>query len=557
MPAARVDTLPKRTAVSLARSPELFVAIVALLLAFAVDPRGNFPLNDDWAYAHSVQWLLGEHRIRLSDWIAMNLLPQTLAGGVFTAVAGFSFDALRLLTQVVSVAVAAMTARWFLAVGLAPRDAVLATLTVLAVPCWLPLADSYMTDLYGMFFAIPAATLFIRALRVPSPSSIAGGTLLAVAGVLQRQVVLVVPVAFMVAWLATLGRRRPAHFWWGVLPALAAFGAALLYWLYLTRGPGVPAAQKWLQGRVVAAIVKTMENEGGWYRGWVVANALSIVAYLGLFAAPFVLWRGWPANVRVRWGIGILAALVLATIAITGFWPPWRAEQVIDAAGIGPFVLYDAQPRGLAPLDRGTGWLWHFAGALAAFGIASLCRTGLAATRAIAADIAAGEGQRVFLAALIAAYLAPFILTDYFDRYLLFVLPFVLALAALAEPGDAGRIARMAGLLALCAELVLGVMATHDYFAWNRARWDAIHAAETLGATPANLDGGFEYNGFYRFGLPPRTPRADRSWWWVDDDRFVVTFGPVRGYSERGRFPVERWLPRTPPVVLLLERIRP
>jgi hypothetical protein len=374
--------------------------------------------------------------------------------------------------------------------------------------------------------------------------------------VLQRQVVVVVPFAFLVAWLAAPWRRRLPLAIVGVAPMLATAAAALAYHAYLERGPGVPAAQQWLHGRVAAALVKTIDNEGGWYRGWVVANALSILAYLGLFAAPFLLWRGWPANVRVRRGLGILAALALATMAVTGFWPPWRAEQVIDAAGIGPFVLYDAQPRGLAPLDRGTGWLWHLAGALAAFGIASLCRTGLAATRAIAADKAADAGERVFLVALIVAYVAPFIVTDYFDRYLLFVLPFVLALAALAEPGAAGRIARTGGLLALCAALVLGVMATHDYFAWNRARWDAIHAAEALGATPASLDGGFEYNGFYRFGLAPRTPRADRSWWWVDDDRFVVAFSAVRGYSERARFPVERWLPRTPPAVLLLERIR-
>jgi hypothetical protein len=43
----------------------------------------------------------------------------------------------------------------------------------------------------------------------------------------------------------------------------------------------------------------------------------------------------------------------------------------------------------------------------------------------------------------------------------------------------------------------------------------------------------------------------------VKDDRFVVAFGPVEGYAERARFPVARWLPRTPAHVLLLERRAP
>jgi len=100
-------------------------------------------------------------------------------------------------------------------------------------------------------------------------------------------------------------------------------------------------------------------------------------------------------------------------------------------------------------------------------------------------------------------------------------------------------------------------MATHDYFAWNRARWDAIHAAEGLGATPSTLDGGFEYNAYHLFEVRPHVRRPGKSWWWVQDDRYVVAFSVVPGYVERAQFPVKRWLPRTPPVVRLLERAAP
>jgi hypothetical protein len=534
--------------------PAIAVVAIAVASSLAVDARGDFPLNDDWAYAHSVAWLAAEHRIRLSDWIAMNLLPQTLLGALATAIGGFSFTTLRHLTQIVAAILAALALGFFRAAGLCRTDAVIATLTLIAMPCWLPLADSYMTDLYGMLFALPAASLFVLALREPRPALVVAGTLFAVAGVLQRQVVLAVPAAFCVAWLAARPRRNPARAAAGVLPLIATAGAALAYHAYLVHGPGVPAAQQWLQGRVVEAVGKTLTNAQ--YRGWVGSNVLTLLAYLGLFASPFALWRGLPAGRGARMAIVALAALSLATMAATGSWPPWRGDQLLDRAGIGPFTLYDAQPRGLAPLDRSPSALWYGAGIVAAIGIAMLCRTGLAAVRAIAAN-STDKGERLFLFALIGAYLAPFALTDYFDRYLLFVLPFVLALVALAEPAVPTRASRMLGIVVLVAMAGYGVMATHDYFAWNRARWDAIHAAERMGATPETLDGGFEYNGFHRADAKPDAPPPGRSWWWVKDDRFVVAFGPVEGYAERARFPVARWLPRTPAHVLLLERRAP
>lgn len=553
----RAASLTARTGRAIERHASLAVAAAALILAAAVDPRGEFPVNDDWAYAHSVQWLLAEHRIRLSDWIAMNLLPQTLLGGAAAQLAGFSFTLLRHLTQLVSIVVAVLTLRWFETIGIARRDALVATLTVIAMPCWLPLANSFMTDLYAMLFALPAAALFFRTLRTPGPALLAAATLLATVGMLQRQVVAVVPAAFLVAWLAANRRWRPATLAFGVLPLTVVLAAEFLYRAYLAHGPGIPEAQQYAHGRVLPALVKIVDNEGGWYRSWAVGNFASILAYLGLFAAPWALWRGVPAARAVRWGVAALAIAVAAAMAATGLWPPWREHHLIDGAGIGPFVLYDAQPRGLAPLDRSPGVLWRIVGVGAAFGIAVLCRTALAVTRGIVAGVARDAGERLFLVALVGAYVAPFVVTDYIDRYLLFVLPFVLALMAHGEPGAPTRLGRGVALAWLSAALALGAMATHDYFAWNRARWDAIHAAEGLGATPATLDGGFEYNAYYRFEVRPQERRPGKSWWWVEDDRYVVAFSVVPGYVERARYPVKRWLPRTPPVVRLLERAPP
>src|SRR5258708_21042770 len=79
------------------------LAALQLAIVAIVEPRGDFPLNDDWAFAHSVQWLLSEGHLRLSDWVPMYLVPQTLAGGIAVFRFGFSFEVFRHVTQVVPV----------------------------------------------------------------------------------------------------------------------------------------------------------------------------------------------------------------------------------------------------------------------------------------------------------------------------------------------------------------------------------------------------------------------------------------------------------------------
>src|SRR5262245_49747022 len=70
-----------------------WVCIVSL-----VNPIGNFPVIDDWAYGWTVKTLLETGRFQLSDWTASNLLSQAIFGTLFCLHFGFSFTCLRLST---------------------------------------------------------------------------------------------------------------------------------------------------------------------------------------------------------------------------------------------------------------------------------------------------------------------------------------------------------------------------------------------------------------------------------------------------------------------------
>ena len=525
----------------------LHLAIVAI-----VQPRGDFPLNDDWAYAHSVEWLLAEGRFRLSDWVGNNLVPQALAGAAVTAVAGFSFEALRHLTQAVAVAAMAATYFWFRAARLEPSAALAAAAAIVAFPAWPVLANSYMTDLYGFALALAAAAFFLKALETTSRGALVLATAFSVAGVLERQVILVIPLAFLVASAWTrrpLNARAAAT---GAAPFAVAMAAEVAYELYLLHGPGLPSGQRMVQGRVAEMALKALTNTDGMTM-WVLGNLAEICAYLGLFAIGWLAWQPGAATRRaVRWAFAGGLAIAVAAIALSWF-PPYRAGYVIDRVGIGPLLLYDAT-RGLAPLDRSPGFLWPALALAGAFATAALATA--IVTRIVEVVRRRREADPVMVFALAAtfAYLGPLVLTDYGDRHLLYALPFLFVLWARSGAAEASGPRRSVAALWIAGAIVVSSVATRDYFAWNRARWDAIRMAERLGANADTIDGGFEYNADRRFEEHPWKSVPGKSWWFVTDDRYVVAFSPVPGYDVVETWKVPRWLPRSPAEVRLLRR---
>lgn len=540
------------------RSPDrrALAALLAIQLAITlvVRPRGEFPVNDDWAFAHSVGWLLDEGRVRLSDWIAMNLLPQTLAGGLVAAARGFSFETLRHLTQAVAVISSLVAYHWFRANRLEPGPALVATLAVIAFPAWPQLANAYMSDLYGFAFALPAATLFLRALDEPARGRLIAATLLAAAGVLQRQVVLVVPFAFAAAWL---WGRRP----WtvrvvaiGLAPLAVACLAELAYRTYLAAGPGIPLAQQDTHARVLPMLVKALLGESG-FRAHVGANALSITGYLGWFLVAWAAYWGMGGAPRgARFAVVVAGAALAATLLAVGAVPPYLSWQLVDAAGIGPYSLYDGIPRGMDGLDRSPGVLWRLAGVASAFGVAALVALLVATIRHALRFGKTAQRERVFHAAVLVGYLGPFVTTAYIDRYLLYTLPFLFALWSSTWTREPRPVVRGAALAWIAATLALSAAGTRDYFAWNRERWDLIRSAESRGITADQLDGGFEYNGWRRHEIQPRGVGPGKSWWWVKDDEYAIAFTVPPGYEEVDRRRVRRWLPRSPDTVRLVRR---
>lgn len=545
----------------------LFVAGVMI-----VDPRGDFPLNDDWSFGSTVERLLETGEYRPGGWGAMTLLTNVLWGALFCLPTGFSFDALRLSTLVMGVIGVCGTYALVRELDQSRWIAVLAALVVACNPIYFALSHTFMTDVPFTALSTLAVLCLARHLTSGSGPALVIGTSLALAATLSRQLGLFIPLAFAIS----LPLKRGASVRSVVIAVapLAVCCTALLilqYWLHETGH--LPAAYTQENAKLLDVF-----RDGRNVAGRCLRNGFHTSTYLGLFLLPISLCAARDALSwqRRRFTWLILACLLVLVIggARTGVHT-WRVmpflSNILMRSGIGPLTLRDTLLLELhnVPELPLAFWAVVTAGAFAGGSILLACL----ADRAIdvvprvlrGEELDAQEHAGLFLILCATIYLLPLNVTRMFDRYLIPALPLavggLLGLMPRSEPSASTRRGpvMVGALLIVTAFGCFAACTTRDYLAWNRLRWQALHRlVDEEHVSPASIDGGFEFNGLYRYD--PEFPvdaarRADlKSWWWVEDDTYLLGFGPVPGYRTVREHAYRRWLPWHVQRVVVLRR---
>jgi hypothetical protein len=526
------------------------LALLAAALAWTVRPIGEFPLNDDWSYARAVQTWIESGRLHFTGWTSLPLIAQILWGRLFCLPAGFSFLALRLST-----AVAGLLGTWGLFVlvrsaGHRRSTAFAAAATLAVNPLYVNLSHTFMTDVPFIAASIWALAGFVRFTSDPRRRWLWLGALASLAAALIRHPGAWIPIAFFLAVrtgprdAVCSASRRPA-----LLVPLALIGFCLLAHACWGLRP-FWASQG---GRLAAGLLQPLR---------LLERIGETAIYLGLFSLPFLLFAlaGEPrrrAAARLAGTVLIALGATLALHRLDIRLP--LAGNVLHAAGLGPVRLFDVATLGL-PNEAAlpAGW-WTLATGLGLAGVGLGAALGRTAWRFRDPSVAASRTRRL-LAFCVAGWIAPMWIAGYMDRYLLVILPPLLAaLASAACPhGHRSRALLAAALAAAALAAAFGALATRDYLAWNRARWAALHElVEVQLISPDRIDGGFEFNGWHRYDPAhpaDRDPPAGRSWWWVDDDEFVIALGPVPGYADKFRHPFPRRLGPSPGAIRVLRR---
>jgi len=96
---------------------------------------------------------------------------------------------------------------------------------------------------------------------------------------------------------------------------------------------------------------------------------------------------------------------------------------------------------------------------------------------------------------------------------------------------------------------VFGVAGSRDYFAWNRTRWRAVDdLLANKDVKPKDVDGGFEFNGWYMYDTFTVTN------WWVVNGAYVISFGRIEGYEPISRYSYQHWMPPYEGTIFVLKR---
>lgn len=545
-------------------SVDILVLVTFWLIGLLItQPVGNFPLNDDWSFARAVERLLQQGEFRPSGWTGMTLITQVLWGALFCLPTGFSFGALRVSTLTLSiVGVIGLyvllrrlnSPRWF-AVG--------AGLTLAFNPVYHVLSTTFMTDVPFTVLLVWTVYFFVRHLQEGADRDLTIATLLAVVAVLCRQVALIAPVAFAAAALLLngCGKRTLLR---AIIPAAVTAATLGLFQSWLASSGRLPHLYYEKTSKLYDIIHYPLFAVDNLLR-----NSWIELLYLGLFLLPALLvchlQRERPALSKsdlAAFAAGVGFALYsLVRLVRLGQTLPLQ-KSIIVKEGIGPLSLYDTMLLRLPNLPPLSDGFWIAVTGLSVVGGALLVRSLLLLLLDLfpavrLKTLGRDQGVTLFFLLFTAAYLLPFLTTEISDRYLLPVIPGLLACLGTALPQSGKPAGMFRSLLAgglLLGFFLFATVGARDYFSWNQARWSLIGSVARSGqVSPQEMDGGFEFNGYFLYD-PSYVLKPGMSWWWVHDNRFIIAFGAVPGWTTIAEQGYRHWLPPFKKSMLLLER---
>jgi hypothetical protein len=297
-----------------------------------------------------------------------------------------------------------------------------------------------------------------------------------------------------------------------------------------------------------------------------------VLIYVGFFMLPALLVivprRLKAARLHLALGGTVAIAFSLSTVvdclAQRRRMPFDPHYNLLDFA-LGPATLTDVYIRRLPHLPHASGrfwWVVTWLGLVGATGIVFLLilTTCQLFSRKVTVSGNLGKTVAALATAFSAGYLVILTAVFSFDRYYIPLIPMLLIACVWgtdARPFSMGakRWLLTMAALGIGAYALFAVAATHDYLAWNRTRWLALRRLTEVDHVPLEkIDGGFEFNGFYRGDKPSR---PDKPWWWVEDDLYTVALGPMLGFETMRTYPFSPWIAGGPGTLLVLKRIRP
>jgi hypothetical protein len=500
------------------------LALTAIFIAavLIVDPRGNFPLDDDWGVGLTTFTLLHTGHVQFTPFASATAYLQFLWGALWAAAFGETFTVLRISVLVLSLGSTLLAYALLRQAGVRRGLAFFGALTLLFHPLFFWASFTSMTHVPFVFLSLVAACMFVRAEKNEGIWLMLA-FLATVASFFTRQFAILNALAPLIVAL-TMRRKRLA----------VTYGAAVAVFGLLVLTKVLVASERELA--LHRPSVANLAMRGAHYVFFTWQNVALF------FAAPLLLLllsRGRP---RLSRAAAIVCAVVFALVAWRMTYtvrmpiPYLNSGNVFTDFGLGPPTLRDVFTLGMPhpfALPFGVKVALMLITTVGAVIAASLTVRSVAISDALVRYCAAYALCGTAIAAAMKIN---------FDRYSIDTAwPFVILIVVLANRAQLTNTARIATAIAFTVAVVFAVSGTAEYLAWNRARWDAYAYLRGHGVTVEQMDGGYEINAL----LALRQGRKDlgKAGVGVYDDQYILTFNRnVPGYQLLRPFPYSRWL---------------
>lgn len=512
--------------------------IVALL---AIGIGGDFPLNDDWAYAEGVRHLLLGEGLIMPNVCAAGIAHVAL-GFLFAKVLGYSYVSLRICSFLITIvgAVAFFIAAASLRI---PRaQATFLTLLYAANPILLNIAFGFMSDSTALALNMVFLACLTRGLSKNSIKTVAlAFAVLAVAvTVRQSALIFLVSSPLCLSKRFGAGRKRFVYFAASIILPLAS-AAACDHWLMTSHlESGSVNIGYDLVKKAHSVVIQKCLFAAPEMALPALCAVVQVLCYLALFCMPALLAvvtkiarqrRNdlMPLNITVGVCIVVFVS-ALVTICVNHQTMPFSENilrfTTIGAQGILGIIRHPLDPRGRLILS-----ILAFISMIPLVLVLAGCVPLLRKKMCVWPSAVVTSCTLTCL-----AFLTLETIVRGADRYYLIALgPTLLAI------GISAKRARIAlvnpfSILLLMALSFYSIAGNQEYLSSNRARWHAIEWLEKTGVNAAIVDGGYEYNilrdiSIYNTKYRGEPPRDNWRWWPIKGETYIISLSPVPGYK--------------------------
>lgn len=497
----------------------LTLSAVAWVVVFASfpPPYQSFPLIDEWAFGQEAIDFARGAGVHYDGWASMPLLGLWLWSAPFVAALGHNLFVLRLSTIVLGWLGLIALDDLLRQLKIPAWQAAFATAAFALNPIFFLSQGTYMTDVPAVSFALIALCLYGRAMQRDNGICLAAATLAAILGVVTRQHVIAAPVtAGIVLAQSPQLRRRPA--WWAAIALPVVIGVMTHVW-FVSRKDSQPMPPE----------APTLFRLA--FTPWFILHTL------GLATLPVLLLDPWPRS-WLRFGTALAIALGIAF-----FW--YRHSDYFIFDGLYPYTSGYVDPHGVYCMVTGAMKTDEM---LTLHAEVLLTLLGCIGAAALVDRLPQHNRDGELLMVFGLLQTIPLFLTrSLYDRYVILLIPTALYVALSDRvPAPAWwRLRRLPAELAviLFAFVSLGMM--HDWLAWNKARWELGRRALERGIHPWDIEGGFEWNGFYApRPVPRRRPEVRRK-----REMIILGFTAEQFHHVRGVYALSfSVLPHTTPI---------